>query len=423
MSDVEAPTETATPSSEIAETTRVAETEPRLEVSSSNATQDELAASISASSAIPEPVSSEGPESLLEGSDFVAAEATPPATEPGPATEAASSTEPHDTTAEAAPVPHDDAPGEPTPVRLEHDAIEETVPMPLHAASAEDTSASAPPADALAEEAPPSLLDVPADVGPSPTIAAAPADAEPARPHDEASVEPSPSLDELALAEADPPDDDEDGGPHTLAAMLPDPVGEWPPRKRRQRKAPLPAIEARHREASERSDPRFVREARRGERWTRPGVRASLGLLLFVLVLGAAAQVAWPLRDVIAARWPAAVPAIELACEQMGCTVEAPRSLTSLALDGSSLTRTDTEHVLLFSADLHNRSDHAVRMPSFDLSFTDLNGQVVARKVLAPSEIGIRQASLGPDAELHVHARLQITGVDATGFQAEMFYP
>ena len=79
--------------------------------------------------------------------------------------------------------------------------------------------------------------------------------------------------------------------------------------------------------------------------------------------------------------------------------------------------------MLLFSADLHNRSDHAVRMPSFDLSFTDLNGQVVARKVLAPHEVGIHQGSLGPDVELHVHARLQVTDRDATGFQAEMFYP
>ncbi len=110
-------------------------------------------------------------------------------------------------------------------------------------------------------------------------------------------------------------------------------------------------------------------------------------------------------------------------CEQLDCTIEAPRSLASLALDGSSLTRTDTEHVLLFSADLRNRSDHAVRMPSFDLSFMDLNGQIVARKVLAPSDIGIRQDSLAPDAELHVHARLQVGGLDATGFQADMFYP
>jgi hypothetical protein len=43
--------------------------------------------------------------------------------------------------------------------------------------------------------------------------------------------------------------------------------------------------------------------------------------------------------------------------------------------------------------------------------------------VLSPTQIGIRQTSLAPDAELHVHARLQVGGLDASGFQAEMFYP
>jgi hypothetical protein len=152
-------------------------------------------------------------------------------------------------------------------------------------------------------------------------------------------------------------------------------------------------------------------------------VRATLGLALVMLIVAAVGQVAYPMRDIIASRWPSTAPLWAFACEQLDCRIEAPRALASLALDGSSLNRTDMEHVLLFSADLHNRSDHAVRVPSFDLSFMDLNGQVVARKVLDPAQIGIRQTALGPEAELHVHARIRITGPEASGFQAEMFYP
>ena len=74
-------------------------------------------------------------------------------------------------------------------------------------------------------------------------------------------------------------------------------------------------------------------------------------------------------------------------------------------------------------ADLHNRSDHEVRMPSFDVTFMDLNGEIVARKVLAPEEVGIHQAALPPDGELHVHARLQVGSLPASGFQADLFYP
>jgi hypothetical protein len=228
-------------------------------------------------------------------------------------------------------------------------------------------------------------------------------------------------------------DEDARAGPPTLASMLPE-SGEWPPRrktKERNKDKPAPTPEDAVVEIDEEApapvadekDPRFLREARRDERWSRPWVRTSLSGALVVLVLGAAAQVAYPMRDTIASRWPSTMPLWTTICEQLDCTIEAPRSLASLALDGSSLTRTDTEHVLLFSADLHNRSDQAVRMPSFDLTFMDLNGQIVARKVLDPAQIGINQTSIGPQAELHVHARLQVDGLDASGFQADMFYP
>lgn len=226
-------------------------------------------------------------------------------------------------------------------------------------------------------------------------------------------------------------DDDEHAGPPTLASMLPEDAGEWPPRRKGRQRAP---VKARPQVASASStstaltvvrpaDPRFLREAHRGARWSQPWVRASLSLALVLLTAAAAAQVAWPQRDMLASRFPATSPAWDWLCQQAGCAIGAPHALASLALDGSSLTRTDIDHVLLFSADLHNRADHPVRMPSFDLTFMDLNGEIVARKVLSPAQIGIRQAALGADAELRVHARLQVGSLDASGFQAEMFYP
>ena len=79
--------------------------------------------------------------------------------------------------------------------------------------------------------------------------------------------------------------------------------------------------------------------------------------------------------------------------------------------------------MLLFSADLHNRADHEVRVPSFDVTFMDLNGEIVARKVLTPEQIGIHQAALPAEGDLHVHARLQVGTLAASGFQADLFYP
>jgi len=239
-------------------------------------------------------------------------------------------------------------------------------------------------------------------------------------------VEPAPEVGGSTMPSrlADDLEEERRAGPPTLASMLPEDAGEWPPRKTKKRKDKDAVAGATESVLVDKTkDPRFLREARSGARWRRPWVRAMLSLLLLGLVVAAVAQVAWPLRDTIAARWPATQPVWAWICEQADCKIEAPRSIASLALDGSSLTRTDTEHVLLFSADLHNRADHEVLMPSFDVSFMDLNGAIVARKVLSPEQLGIHQASLPALGELHVHARLQVGTLPASGFQADLFYP
>ena len=222
---------------------------------------------------------------------------------------------------------------------------------------------------------------------------------------------------------ADNVGDDARAGPPTLASMLPEDAGEWPPKRSRKRSADATSASTEVALVDKRKDPRFLREARSGARWRRPWVRAVLSVALLLLVVAAAGQMAWPMRDALAARWPVTRPAWDWLCEQADCRIEAPRAIASLALDGSSLTRTDTEHVLLFSADLHNRADHEVRVPSFDVTFMDLNGEIVARKVLTPEQIGIHQAALPPEGELHVHARLQVGSLPASGFQADLFYP
>ena len=236
-------------------------------------------------------------------------------------------------------------------------------------------------------------------------------------------VEPAPEIGGPTMPSRFADDAAEEGraGPPTLASMLPEDAGEWPPKKSKRR--PADAATSELALVDRTKDPRFLREARSGARWRRPWVRALLSVTLLLLVVAAAGQVAWPLRDTIAARWPVTLPAWDWVCEQAGCKIEAPRAIASLALDGSSLTRTDTEHVLLFSADLHNRADHEVRMPSFDVTFMDLNGEIVARKVLTPSQLGIHQAALPAEGELHVHARLQVGSLPASGFQADLFYP
>jgi predicted Zn finger-like uncharacterized protein len=318
-------------------------------------------------------------------------------------------------------------------------AVPAFAPAPGATTTAASPSPAITPEPARAETPLVTAIDVPPPVVVAPSAAElAAAFAAPAAGASEpasapvAAPEPAPvaaadiggsTMPSLLAQDAADADDDARAGPPTLASMLPEDAGDWPPRRTKKRADNAVATSTEVALVDRTRDPRFLREARSGARWRKPWVRAVLSVALALLVVAAAGQVAWPLRDTIASRWPVTVPAWDWICAQAGCRIEAPRAIASLALDGSSLTRTDTDHVLLFSADLHNRADHDVRMPSFDVTFMDLNGEIVARKVLAPEQLGIHQAALPADGELHVHARLQVGTLPATGFQADLFYP
>jgi hypothetical protein len=307
-------------------------------------------------------------------------------------------------------------PDTPQPFGLAPTPISE--PAPAYQAAPFVPDLADPPSPPQPEITTAHVDDSPSVPAPAPAPVPAPAPAPEIACAPESGGSTVPSL----LAQDDDDVDEALGGPPTLASMLPQGPGQWPPRRSARRKPG--AVAGTELAIIDRSrDPRFLREARRGARWRRPWVRATLVLALVLLVVAAAGQVAWPQRDLLAARWPATLPAWNWLCAQAGCKVAAPMSIASLALDGSTLTRTDTDHVLLFSADLHNRGDHAVAVPSFDVTFMDINGAIVARKVLTPAQIGVHQASLPADGELHVHARLQVGTLAANGFQADLFYP
>ena len=63
----------------------------------------------------------------------------------------------------------------------------------------------------------------------------------------------------------------------------------------------------------------------------------------------------------------------------------------------------------------------ASRHPDFARELSRFVSEV--RRMLTPDEIGIHQAALPAEGELHVHARLQVGTLPASGFQADLFYP
>lgn len=169
--------------------------------------------------------------------------------------------------------------------------------------------------------------------------------------------------------------------------------------------------------------PSFLRRADRAARWQRPRVRAALLACSVLATALLAGQVAFEYRDLVAARLPATRPALELACAWLGCRVGAARSIEGLAVESSGLVRVEQSDVYRLTVALRNRSAIALALPALDLSLTDTQGRLLARRVMHAPELGARQETLAAGRELALQATLQ-TGPDVVaGYTIELFYP
>ncbi len=168
--------------------------------------------------------------------------------------------------------------------------------------------------------------------------------------------------------------------------------------------------------------PGFVQRADRAAKWRRPWVRAGLFGVMLVAGAGLLWQIHRTHHDWVAARWPMLRPAVEQLCRWSGCAVVAPRQIESLAVESSGLVRS-TAGVYRLNVTLRNRAALLVRAPAVDLVLTDASGQVVARRVLQPADLGHHQGLVEAGAELALAGLLRIQGAPVTGYTIEVFYP
>jgi predicted Zn finger-like uncharacterized protein len=180
---------------------------------------------------------------------------------------------------------------------------------------------------------------------------------------------------------------------------------------------------------SEADKPSFVRSAERAQRWRSPKVRAWLAVTAVLATLTLLAQVSLEYRNVLAAHHPETRPWLDQACAHLGCKVEATRSIENLAVDSSGLVRIEKSNLYKLQVTLRNRGAMEVAVPALDITLTDSQGRLMARKVLRLSELGAPQATMAPGRELAVQATVQAaaTGEAAlqpiAGYTIELFYP
>lgn len=231
----------------------------------------------------------------------------------------------------------------------------------------------------------------------------------------EAAPEPDPDvtqpLDIVELEAAPAPDDDIVAAPATSAR---DPLLDPPPALEPVRD---PAVQRIRRELyGEDQTPR--RGALKTTLW-------SAGILLLLLL--AAAQLAYLFRTELVIAQPALKPLFEQVCARLGCTLPAPRRADLISIESSELNP-DSERapLLRLNALLRNGATHAQDWPHLELSLTDTSDRPIVRRVLAPADYlpADRQGSeFAAASEQAVSVLVDPTDTNAGGYRLYVFYP
>lgn len=172
-------------------------------------------------------------------------------------------------------------------------------------------------------------------------------------------------------------------------------------------------------------DVSFVRQARRRAFWRRPFVRVLLALVALALAGLLALQVGYAQRDRLAATQPQLRPALARMCELLQCRIGPPRLIEAITIENSAFNRVRNDtYRLAFT--VRNAGRVQVAAPSLELTVTDTQDQPIARRVIAPAELGVRDAVIPAAGEWSGTLGVVVTAADASrvaGYRLLAFYP
>ncbi len=174
--------------------------------------------------------------------------------------------------------------------------------------------------------------------------------------------------------------------------------------------------------ALETARPDFIRRADRHARWQSTSVRVMLGVACAFAALALVGQAANHYRDIVAAQWPTFRPILAAWCRATQCRIEAPRRIDEVLVESTALTRAAAPDAFILSVTLRSRSDITLALPSIDLTLTDANGRLVARRALAPRDFRAAEV-IAPRAEAPLQAMLSAGTASVVGYTVEIFYP
>ena len=153
-----------------------------------------------------------------------------------------------------------------------------------------------------------------------------------------------------------------------------------------------------------------------------------LGIASGVLALMLALQAVYFWRTTLAARLPVTQPWLAQACDALGCEVGLPQDDNAISVSSSDLlsdpAHPATIHVNLLIA---NQAGYVEAYPHIELSLTDTQNTVVARRIFTPEEYlpssAKRAAGIAAGTEASVDLTLNIGKLPAAGYRVLVFYP
>lgn len=150
-----------------------------------------------------------------------------------------------------------------------------------------------------------------------------------------------------------------------------------------------------------------------------------VGALL--LLLGLAGQGLYFFRSELAAQQPALKPLLQQFCGVLRCSIRLPADPNLLSIETSDLAADPGQaNRVTLNAILRNRAKQAQEYPQLELTLTDTQDKMVARRIFPP-EAYAKNADLGrgmpPNEELTVKLHLDLGDLKAVGYRVYLFYP
>lgn len=150
-----------------------------------------------------------------------------------------------------------------------------------------------------------------------------------------------------------------------------------------------------------------------------------IGILLLLASMGA--QGLYVFRSDLAARYPEFKPVLQQLCGALQCSIRLPANPDLLSIETSNLEADPQQaNLIALNAILRNRAKFAQEYPQLELTLTDTQDRMLARRIFTPGEYAKGadlKRGMAPNEEVTVKLFLDLGDLKAAGYRVFLFYP